>query len=378
MCHHLERAEATLDRRTLVLRAGAALATAGLAKTLAWPDAAPAAARMTAAETAAPVLETVTGALSGDNVRWAVAHEHFFVDFLGPTDPGYMYVNWSDVAATCSSSAATLRSQGVDLFIDWTNLGVGRNVLLLRDISRRTGMNIVCATGIYKNLVPPQFSADSIKDIADHFYRELTLGIDGTPVRAGWIKIASTTEGPTKAETRIHRAAARAGNKAGATISLHSPHTDATKAVARTLEDEDFDLRRFIWGHAQPSPVDDHIAMAKRGAMIQYDAISGHGPDPFFHGPTDDASMLDRIQAMVEAGFGDRVLLATDASVFVNPAESQYDRDNRYTFGVFEPKLEERIGTAATRAVLRDNVLTAFRRGSRVRSPAATKSGGGM
>jgi phosphotriesterase-related protein len=307
-----------------------------------------------------------------------VAHEHFFVDFLGPTDPGYMDVDWSDVAATCSSSAAALRSQGVDLFIDWTNMGVGRNALLLRDISRRTGINVVCATGIYKNLVPPQLSRSSIEDIAAHFYRELTLGIDGTPVRAGWIKIASSSDGPTKAETRIHRAAALAGKKAGATISLHSPFADATKAVARTLADEDFDLRRFVWGHAQPSPVEDHIAMAKRGAMIQYDAISGHGPDPFFHGPTDDASMLDRIEAMVKAGFGDRVLLATDASVFVNPAVYQYDRDNRYTFGAFEPKLEERIGKAATRAVLRDNVLRAFRRGSQVRPSAGVKAGGGM
>jgi phosphotriesterase-related protein len=378
MCHHLERAEATLDRRTLVLRTGAALATAGLAKTLAWPDAAPAAVPRTAADASGPLLETVTGPLAGAKVRWAVAHEHFFVDFLGPTDPGYMDVNWSDVAATCGSSATELRGQGVDLFIDWTNMGVGRNVLLLRDVSRRTGMNIVCATGIYKNLVPPQFSTSSIEDIADHFYRELTQGIDGTPVRAGWIKIASTSEGPTKAETRIHRAAARAGKKAGATISLHSPHTVATEAVAQTLEDEDFDLRRFVWGHAQPSPVEDHIAMAKRGAMIQYDAISGHGPDPFFHGPTDDASMLDRIQKMVEAGFGDRVLLATDASVFVNPAKFQYDRDNRYTFGVFMPKLEQRIGKAAAQAVVRDNVIAAFQRGSRVRAAGMAKSGGGM
>jgi Phosphotriesterase family len=107
--------------------------------------------------------------------------------------------------------------------------------------------------------------------------------------------------------------------------------------------------------------------MAARGATIQYDAISGHGPDPFFHGPTDDESMLDRIGAMVEAGYGDRVVLATDASVFVNPAKFQYDRDNAYTYGVFLPKLQERIGKEATRAVLRDNVLKAFRRGSNVR-----------
>jgi phosphotriesterase-related protein len=369
MCQHLERAEATLDRRALILGGATALAGLALSRTLGWPEKASAVPTTSAGagHASGPVLETVTGPLPGSKVDWAVAHEHFFVDFLGPTDPGYMDVNWSDVTGACVNSARDLRAQGVDLFIDWTNLGVGRNVLLLRDITRRTGMNIVCATGIYKNLYPPEFATASIADMANHFYRELTQGIDGTPIRAGWIKIASTMEGPTRAEERVHRAAARAGKRAGSTISLHGPSTAAAQAVVKTLEGEGFDIRRFIWGHAQPASVGDHQSMAARGAMIQYDAISGHGPDPFFHGPTDDESMLDRIGTMVEAGYGDRVVLATDASVFVNPAKFQYDRDNAYTYGVFLPKLQERIGKEATRAVLRDNVLKAFRRGSNVR-----------
>ena len=38
--------------------------------------------------------------------------------------------------------------------------------------------------------------------------------------------------------------------------------------------------------------------------------------------------MLDRIQAMVEAGFGGSVLVSADATVVANPAKSQYARDN--------------------------------------------------
>jgi len=95
---------------------------------------------------------------------------------------------------------------------------------------------------------------------------------------------------------------------------------------------------------------------------VQYDGISAES-DPFFHGPTDDESMLDRIQEMVESGFGDRVLVSTDASVFVNPPEFQYDRDNAYLYGTFQAKLRERIGDDATDAVLRDNVVRAFRIG---------------
>jgi phosphotriesterase-related protein len=311
------------------------------------------------------VLQTMTGPVRGADITFAMAHEHLFVDFLGPTDPAYMDVNWSDVTAACVASVNVLRGQGVNLLVDWTNLGVGRAVLLLRDVSRQTGMNILSPTGIYKSLVPPEFADMTIDEIADRFYHELTAGVDGTPIRADWIKIATTEAGPTKTDTRIHRAAARAAKKAGATISAHTPFTDATLAVVKTLTSEGFDLRRFVWGHAQPSPVEDHIKLAKRGAMVEYDAISTH-EDTFFHGPTDDESMLDRIGAMVDAGYGDRVMVTTDASVYVNPGIYQYDRHNDYLYGTFAPKLRARIGEAAANMILRDNVIYAFRKGSRV------------
>jgi phosphotriesterase-related protein len=371
-----ESVDSTVSRSDFLRRAAGAVAGLGVASALA-ADAARAAPRHDDPPVPGPqsggsppagplVLESVTGPVDGSQLQRALAHEHLFVDFLGPTDPGYMDVDWSAVTQAILANVQVLRGQGVDLFVDWTNIGVGRNVLLLRDVSRQTGMTILCPTGIYKSLLPAAFSQMTIDDIAGHFLRELTLGVDGTPIRANWIKIATTESGPTPTDARIHRAAARAAKKAGATISLHSPFTDATLAVVETLAREGFRLPgRFIWGHAQPSPVEDHIELAKRGAYIQYDAISA-ASDPFFNGPTDDESMLDRIEAMVNAGFGDRVMVTADASVYVNPVAFQYDRDNSYVYGTFEPKLRARIGDDAALKVFRDNVVQAFRRGSRV------------
>ena len=76
--------------------------------------------------------------------------------------------------------------------------------------------------------------------------------------------------------------------------------------------------------------------------------------------------MLDRIEAMVDAGLGERVMVTTDASVFVNPAVFQYDRHNEYLYGTFAPKLRARIGDAAANTILRDNVIYAFRKGGRL------------
>jgi predicted metal-dependent phosphotriesterase family hydrolase len=354
-----DRAAGGLSRRALLI-GGAAAATVAIGRT---------GGRSAHAQAAGDVgellLETVLGPVKGRDVEKALAHEHLFVDFLGPGDPHYMEVNWSDVIGASVNAAQELRAQGVNLMIEWTNLGVGRNVLLLRHVARATGLHIVCPTGIYKSLVPPQFAGQSVDAIAAHFVRELTKGIDGTAIRAGFIKIATTESGAIPTDTVIHRAAAIAGREAQATIALHSPIAATTKAVVAVLEQEGFPMGRFVWGHAQPSSTEEHRATAGRGATIQYDAI-GARSDPFFQGPTDDDSMLDRIEALVKAGFDRQVIVSADASVYVNPPKFQYDRDNTYVYRYFEAKLADRLGAGIARQVLRDNVIRAFRRGDKV------------
>lgn len=310
------------------------------------------------------ILETVTGPVKGTDIEKTMAHEHLFVDFHGPTATEYMDVDWSVVLGASVASALELRAQGVNLLIDWTNLGVGRNALLLRHVSRQTGMNIVCPTGVYKSLAPPALSDLSVTRVAEHFIRELTMGIDGTGIRSGFIKIAVSTDAVAETETRFHKAAAIAARETGCTIAMHCPRAEVANEVVTSLEAEGFKLDRFVWGHSQPSSREQHLKMVDRGATVQFDAISAN-TDPFFDGPTDDISMLERIENIVSS-HPDQVIVSADASVYVHPPAWQYDRDNTYVYRYFEKKLATRLGEKVASHVLRDNVISAFRRGDNV------------
>lgn len=101
-----------------------------------------------------PTIETVTGPVDSDSVGLTLPHEHVFVDLSGPDDPGFCQVDWPKIRETCTHTVAGLRQLDVDLLVDCTALGIGRNASLLRDVSLATGVRIVCATGIYKGLVP--------------------------------------------------------------------------------------------------------------------------------------------------------------------------------------------------------------------------------
>lgn len=72
--------------------------------------------------------------------------------------------------------------------------------------------------------------------------------------------------------------------------------------------------------------------------------------------------MLERIEHLVAVGSGERVVISSDTSLVVHPAELAYERDINYPHGTFAPKIEERFGRELRDALTRDNVFRAFGR----------------
>jgi phosphotriesterase-related protein len=298
------------------------------------------------------ILQTVTGPIGPDAFGFALAHEHLFVDFLGPSDPEYGRVDRDEVRATCLERLDPVRAAGVDLVVDCTCLGIGRDAALLREVSEATGIAIVCATGIYKALRPPDLIDASAEELATRFIRELTVGIDDGDVKAGFIKLATTETGPTRDEATVHRAGAAAAVATGVAIVLHSPRADVAEMVLATFEREGFDPARLVWAHAQESTLEANLALAERGITVSLDAI----------GTSDDQDMLQRIERLTEAGLTDRVVLSSDSSLVVHPAEMAYERDIGALPRTFLPKVEARLGRDLRDRLVRDNVARAYGR----------------
>jgi phosphotriesterase-related protein len=120
----------------------------------------------------------------------------------------------------------------------------------------------------------------------------------------------------------------KAGYTAGRFISIH------------TQAEEDFAM---------------HLAVARRGAWIEYDGIGGWG---------EDATYVENIHRVLDAGLGSRLLLSHDRGWY-DPALPGGGTPKPYTylFDVFLPKLAASGVDAATIDVLvRDNPFRAFAR----------------
>lgn len=268
-------------------------------------------------------LQTVKGAIALDSLGLILPHEHLFTDLRGPTVADYAHGESSAVLKVVKPYLAEAAEGGVTAIVECSTVGVGRNVSMLQSLADATSIHIVAPTGVYRDAYIPESLREVSKEyLAEQWTKELTQGIEDTSMRAGFIKLAMSDDGPTALEIRNLRAAVMASQNTGAVIASHTIGGKAAKKEMDILEEAGLDLHRFIWIHAQTEP-DISIVKeaAQRGAYIELDSVGApHQSQP---------ELLDTVMTLIEAGFINQLLLSHDAGWY-NPAHANGLPDDGY------------------------------------------------
>lgn len=278
-------------------------------------------------------LFTTLGPLRKEQLGMILPHEHVFVDLRTPDQPGYAEAEAAEVVALMAPQIEAIKAQGITALVECSTGGVGRRADMDLAVSRATGLPIVVPTGNYREpWIPDWVGKASQDEIEAWMLKELTLGIDDTGVKAGWIKLSAGDDGITALETRILRAAARAAKVTNAVIGSHTIKSRVVMDQLDIIEAEGYTASRFISIHTQAEPdFEMHKAVAGRGAWIEYDQV---GREP-------DDEVVALILKALEAGLGPQLLLSHD-------------------LGWFDPALPGG-GTARPYTVLVDRVLPLLR-----------------
>lgn len=303
-------------------------------------------------------LITTLGDRSAAELGFILPHEHIFVD-LGPiAAENWRAADPQPVIDLMAPQIAAIQAQGVTALVECTPVGVGRRVDIVRAVSEATNFPLVVATGIYREPWIPQWAHDASEAaLADWMQAELTDQIEETGVRAAWIKLSAGDDGITDCEAKLLRAAARAGAATGAIIGSHTVRGTVALSQLDILECAGYTAERFIWIHTQNEPdFDLHLAAAERGAWIEYDAI---GSERF-----SDEWFIDRIQRVLDAGYGDQLMLSHDRGWY-DPSQPGGGDPKPFTYLVdeFLPKLRAAgVGDDTIRQLTHDNPFRAYAR----------------
>ena len=271
-------------------------------------------------------INSVLGPMDTADLGFTLSHEHVIVTSAGIQ---YVYPEFIDRDGTIERGIASLseaHGEGLRTIIDVTTLDLGRDIRLLEQVSRESGINIICATGTWRD-IPRVFWTASPDVVAGLNRREIEVGIENTGIKAGIIKVANDMGGVTDEGEIILRAAARAQAATNVPISTHTwaPERVGEQQVA-IFEDEGIDLNRVYVGHSNDTTDTEYLTgLLEKGVWIGLDRYPGRQTEltPDWEGRTQTAWRL------IEAGWGHRIMLGHDWSVTLSiaSAEMQKQRD---------------------------------------------------
>jgi phosphotriesterase-related protein len=257
-------------------------------------------------------IHSVLGPLDSSELGVTLSHEHVVVTSAGIPHVFPEAVDREQAIRSGIEELSEAYAGGVRTIVDVTTFDLGRDVRLLEAVSRGSGVNVICATGTWRD-IPRAFWNASPDRIAALYVREIEQGIEGTGIRPGIIKVANDAEGVTPEGEIILRAAARAHRATGLPISTHTwaPARVGEQQI-RIFEEEGVDLGRVYVGHSNDTTNLDYLlGLLRKGVWLGLDRFPGRQTDvtPDWRGRTQTA------KALIDAGFAHRIMLGHDRSV---------------------------------------------------------------
>jgi phosphotriesterase-related protein len=265
-------------------------------------------------------VQTVQGPVDSGELGVVLAHEHVrFRDEAVAEEWPSMYDTEAELAAALEAVGAA-KERGVETIVDPTAMFGGRDVRFMREVAERSGVRIVPCTGIYSyDYLPHYFENRDIDAMTDHFVADIETGVQGTEIRAAFLKCAADAAGVTERVEKIHRAVARACNRTGAPIMAHSmPAVQTGPRQVDIFEDEGVDLSRVQIAHCGDT---DDIAyiegLIDRGVYFGLDRYGLEMYQPIDKRNATAAELLRR-------GHGERLMISQDFCATIDwfPAEA--------------------------------------------------------
>jgi predicted metal-dependent phosphotriesterase family hydrolase len=293
------------------------------------------------------IVRTVLGDIAPSELGPTDAHEHLF--FETPIQPGD---GFSDVRAAIEE-ASTLVVAGGSALVDWTPLGLGRNLAGLVQVAEATGLHIVAATGLHRDahyVDDDPVRAEAVEALADRF----TADVMQSPIRSGVIKIGASYHHLRPLEQKAFEAAAEAHRRTGVPVAVHTEHGTMGLAIVERLRDLGVPPDSIVLAHLDRNPdASEHAETAASGAWLQFDGVGRTKYWP-------DSTIIGLIAELADRGHSGRLLLGGDTGRRSMMRAYGGGPGLDYLFARFKPRLERELGRGLSNAIFVLNPARAF------------------
>src|SRR5436309_3944372 len=253
-------------------------------------------------------IMTVRGPIVPEEAGLLLSHEHLLCDLWSIVR---IYDGILDDENLAITELMKYREAGGKTLVEVSSVGLGRNPQGLRRISKESGVHVVMGSGWYREEVYPAYVSElSTNELAEKIVQDITVGADGSDVRAGVIgEIGTERYHITPAQERVFRAAARAQRATGVSIWTHTTHFGelALEQIALLCE-EGVRPDRIVISHLGDRFGSSCLqAIAEKMVYLEIDNIGYRGD-----GYPDDEVRARNIMELIDQGYENQLLLSLD------------------------------------------------------------------
>lgn len=266
-------------------------------------------------------IASLTGEMDVTEMGYTLTHEH------------YVSLDWSMRTAFPELFEEDLfveravylvnkaMKQGLRTIVDLTCINNGRDIELMKRISKRTGLHTIFCTGLYFN-EEPWIPGRDVGFIADLFVRELTEGVRGSGIRPGVIKCATDKYGFSEINMTLLRASGIAARKTGVPVFTHTV-ADMKHGLEQQsiLEQEEVDLGKVVIGHVGDTNDLEYVEeLMKRGSYVGLDRFGSKGK-------LTDEERINNLLRLIDRGYIRQLLISHDYPLFYDWGENNWQRE---------------------------------------------------
>ena len=244
-------------------------------------------------------IKTVLGNVDENDILCCLSHEHIccYSDYIYKMS-GSKYLDKEKLIEKSVIELKRLKNTcGMNLFIDCTPVNIGRDVELMKTVSEKSGVNIVCSTGFYYTDEPVLYNA-SEETLADYIVD------DANKTNAGIIKCAVENENLTPFNEKLIKAIAIAHKRTRLPIALHTnAHNKNGLKALKIMFDYGVQPQCITVSHLSDTENIEYITeIANYGCFVALDRMYNDTSKEYI------AKKLKTILALCKQGFENKIL----------------------------------------------------------------------
>ncbi len=262
-------------------------------------------------------VNTVSGQISPEELGVTLMHEHICYGYPGwEGDQTIAPMNRNLVVKNGVETLLKLKELGVKTYVDATANDQGRQPEILKEISEKSGVNIICSTGYYYEEEGGNAYwnfRSSLGDISDElyelFFTEVTKGIRNTGIKAGVIKVGSGKGEISEYDKKMFVAAARVQKDTDVPIITHTTEGTMGPEQAKLLIESGADPKRIQIGHMSDNlDIDYQLKTLEYGVYVSWDRMGLQG----LAGCPMDEQRYETLTELIKRGYANKIMISHD------------------------------------------------------------------